>query len=946
MGSAAAAGKSAPESDFFSAGASRCLSALGSSPGGLSESHAAARLAKYGFNELAGKEKRSGFEVFLSQFDDLMIRILILAAMVSFAVSIDYARLPAIVVHGEEALDAAAILAIVLLNAVFGFVQERRAEKAVEALKKMMAPTARVLRGGGEQIIPARLLVPGDVVVIGEGDKVPADLRILSSKSLEADQSSLTGESVPVSKEASDSFEENVLPAERKNALFMSTVVVRGHGTAFVFATGMGTQIGRVSALVAQQPDEQTPLQKKLGQLGKSLGAAAFATVLMVFALGILEGRPLLEMFLTGVSLAVAAIPEGLPAVVTIALALGVQRMAKRHAIIRKLPAVETLGSATVICSDKTGTLTKNEMTVRKILVGASAEYDVSGKGYCVSGAFSAAGTGRRVSPKELLSARAARLMLDAAVLCNNARLVWPAGKGECGIAGDPTEGSLLVLAAKAELGEQGLREQWPLLDEVPFDSQRKMMSVLVRPPRGEPGLAGKSLLFSKGAPEVILSKCDKILSGASVPRPLSDKERKALLSKNAEFAQNALRVIAFAYRELPPGSKKASEQNERGLVFLGFAGMMDPPREEVREAVRVCNEAGIKVVMITGDNEVTALAVARELGIAKDTGLRVVTGRELEGISDADLEKLAQDIGIYARVNPEHKLRIVNALKAHGHVVAMTGDGVNDAPALKRADIGIAMGITGTDVAKESSKMVLADDNFASIVSAVEEGRIIYDNILKAVKFLIACNISELLLLFLGLLSATLVAGLPVPLIPLQILWMNLVTDSLPALALASEPSEPDVMRRKPRDSGEQILSKSRGANMLFIGTVIAVCTLILFTAVFLQNAQLGPEMQARKAQTVAFTTIIFFQFAFAFSARSEHLSLLKIGLFRNRFLMASIAVSALLQLLVIYHPLAQGLFNTVALSAAELAACVLISLLVIFAHEAHKWARRSVAG
>ncbi len=923
--------------------AEECLRSLGSSERGLSDEKAGELLASVGANELAEKRRRSAAEVFFGQFEDLMIRILIAAAVVSFALSVDFAALPVLVVHGEEALDGAAIFAIVLLNAVFGFVQERRAEKAIEALKKMMAPSARVVRNGVEKIIPSRELVPGDLIILSEGDKVPADCRVLSAKNLDVEQASLTGESMPVAKDELPVLGKNLLPAEQKNMAFMSTLVVRGHGTAVAVATGMQTEIGKISALVSEQEDEETPLQKKLDGLGKTLGLGAFAIVFVVFVLGLVQGRSVLEMFITGVSLAVAAIPEGLPAVVTIALAFGVQRMAKRHAIIRKLPAVETLGSATVICSDKTGTLTKNEMTVRKVIAGA-LRLDVSGKGYDLKGGFSRSENGREFGAKEFLNDGAAELLLKASVLCSTARLVCTPGKTDCAVAGDPTEGALLVLAAKSGFSEKELREEFPVVDEVPFDSQRKMMSVLVQPPKEWKGAAqpGSKLFFCKGAAEVILSKCDSILIGGK-KRDLEPLEKKKLLEENTVLAQSALRVIAFAYKELAGAVRNVDESSERGLVFLGFVGMMDPPREEAREAIRVCREAGIKVVMITGDNETTALAVAHELGLVKDSKSRVVSGRELEEISDHDLEALAEGIAIYARVNPEHKLRIVKALKARGHVVAMTGDGVNDAPALKRADIGIAMGITGTDVAKESSKMILTDDNFASIVSAIEEGRIIYDNILKSVNYLVACNISELLVLFFGLLLGSVFIGLPVPLLPLQILWMNLVTDSLPALALASEPSEPDVMRRKPRRAGEEIISRARGINMLFVGVVISVCTLLLFVATFFQYA--GDEKLAlEKSQTMAFTTIIFFQLAFAISARSEHLNVWKIGVLKNRFLMYTIAGSALLQLLVVYHPFFQPFFHTTALTMAELAMSVSISLLVVFAHEAHKWARKAV--
>ncbi|MFQ5406598.1 MAG: calcium-translocating P-type ATPase, SERCA-type [Candidatus Micrarchaeia archaeon] len=893
------------------------LESLYSSENGLSDLQAQEAREKHGFNELKEKKKRSKIEMFLSQFDDVMVKILILAAIVSFATAIDYEKLPQIVIHTEEALDAGAIVAIVILNALFGFVQENRAEKAIDALKKMMAPVARVVRNGTQTQMPAKELVPGDVVVIEEGDKVPADCRLLWSKNVESEQSALTGESMPVGKNFEAMKEDNAqAAADQNNILFMGTTVTRGHGKAVVAFTGMNTQMGRISQLVSEQEEEDTPLQKRLEGLGKTLGFAALAIVLVVFATGILQGRQLMEMFLVGVSLAVAAIPEGLPAVVTIALAFGVQRMAKKNAIIRRLPAVETLGSATVICSDKTGTLTRNEMTVRNIYANGKL-YTVDGKGYNVDGKITDE-KGNMIKEKNLKENKALDLLFKTAMLCNNAKLLCDSEKEDCEIVGDPTEGALIVAATKTGLDDKKLRKEYEFVDEVPFDSARKMMSVAVKTQKG------KILLLTKGAPEVILANSTKTLEG-NREKQLTENYRKKILSENEKLASKAMRVMALAYK--PATGKSFSEKNEKHLVFLGLAAMNDPPRTEAKDSVEVCKNAGIKVVMITGDNEVTAAAIAHEIGVVDGKKSRVVTGKELDSITDKELEKLSESIAVYARVNPEHKMKIVHALKKRGHVVAMTGDGVNDAPALKRADIGIAMGITGTDVAKESSEMVLTDDNFSSIVSAIEEGRVIYDNIIKSVAFLVSCNIGELLTIFFAL-----IIGFPLPLLPLQILWMNLVTDGLPALALASEPAEPSLMKRKPRNSREKIISKQRGLKMLAVGMIMSIITLGVF-ALELENS--GDETLAR---TMAFTTIIALQLVYAFASRSENASLFSLGVFKNKFLTIAVATSMALHLLIVYFEPAQEIFKTTALPIENLVILILASLSILAFSELRK--------
>ena len=857
---------------------------------GLSEGEARRRLEKFGVNRLSETPKPPWWMGFLGQFKDFMIMLLLVAAAVSFALG--------------EAVDAAAIFAIVLLNAIIGFVQEERAEKALEALRKMVSPRARVLRGGVEASVESWQLVPGDIILLEAGDQVPADARLFKTASFECNESSLTGESLPAGKDAGVRMKIDSPVAERKGMVFMGTTVARGLCRAVVVATGMETEFGKIAAQVQSVDSGQTPLQGRLEKAGKTLSVMALAIVAIVFVTGIAKGAGALEMFMTAVSLAVAAVPEGLPAIVTITLAVGVQRMVKRSAIIRKLHAVETLGSATVICSDKTGTLTRNEMTVRKVMLADGSALEVTGAGYALDGKVLR--NGKPAALEKVL-----RLAVAAGALCNSASLET-VGRGVRAL-GDPTEASLLVLARKAGFSEADEGEFFKE-GELPFDSDRKMMSVACRSDEGV-------FVFSKGAPEVVLQKCNRIFAGGKLP-PLDANARQAFLKANEAWAGRALRVLAVAFKPLS-AVPKMDESIERDLVFLGLVAMNDPPREEAKRAVRLAGQAGIRVVMITGDNPLTAKAIASELGIISAGG-RVVTGVELEKMSNDELVKAAGATAVYARVTAGHKLRIVAALKARGEVVAMTGDGVNDAPALKKADIGIAMGITGTDVSKQASDMVLSDDNFASIVNAVEEGRVIYSNIVKSVRFLLSCNVGEVLTLFIAtmLLDARLL-----PLLPVQILWMNLVTDGLPALALGMEKAEPGVMERKPRKKNEGIISWRDAPYFLSVGLLMAAGTLALFLLELSQGST--PE----KARTIAFTTIILFQLFHALNSRAEKHSVFHLGAFSNRMMLVAVGGALALQIIVVQTPLLEAVFKTEAMTLAEwlLSIAVASSVLVL---------------
>jgi Ca2+-transporting ATPase len=841
--------------------AKQVLKELQTSEKGLSSQEVQSRLLKYGPNELKEEKKISRLEIFLNQFKSTLVIILIGATIFSAVIG--------------EVLDAAAIIAIVILNAIFGYIQEYKAEKAIEALKKLSSPESVVIRDGRKQTTPSRLLVPGDIVVLEQGTKVPADLRILDITDLQIDEAVITGESAPVTKKT-DIFKNSVL-AERKNMAWMGTVVTYGRGTGVVTETGMKSEMGKIAHIIQEAGEEDTPLQKKLDVFGKKLGLMILSICGIVMLTGVLRGEPIFTMIITGIALAVAAIPEGLPAVVTITLALGLQKLSKNNAIIRKLPAVESLGSTTVICSDKTGTLTKNEMTVRKIWY-PDKTISVTGEGYKPEGGFLICD--KEISPSK---DKALELILRTAALCNNAEL--EAENGQYKIVGDPTEGALIVAAQKAGLS----LKEFPRIKEIPFTSERKMMTTLHSTPHR------KTITCVKGAPEKILSLCTRFHS-SDKPVKLTPAERRKILDANQSLTKDALRVLAIAY--------KSSEKNpEKDLTFLGLVGMIDPPRETVAQDIATCRKAGIKVVMITGDHLNTAVAIAKEIKIIDFPEEKALTGEELDRMSADELENIIENVRVYARVNPEHKVRIVDSFKKKGHIIAMTGDGVNDAPALKKADIGVAMGINGTDVAKEASDMVLADDNFSSIVAAVKGGRQIYDNIKKFIDYLLSCNLGEVLIVFIAMLIGFTdphTGMVILPLTAIQLLWINLLTDGLPALALGADPPSKDVMDRPPRDPKENILSRGTLIDMVIVGVIMLAGTLWIFD----YNLHSG----GTKAITAAFTAIVIFEMVRVLSVRAKY----HVGFFTNRKLFLAIASTLILQILVIYTPFLQPAFDT----------------------------------
>ena len=845
------------------------LKTLSTTANGLTDADVSSRLLKYGPNEITAKRKTSAFHVFISQFTNFLVIILILASIVSFAVG--------------ETLDAAVIAAIIVLNAVFGFLQEMKAEKALESLKKFAVPHTTVIRDKKKAIVDAPRVVPGDILYIEAGSRIPVDARIIEFSNFKVDESVLTGESSPVTKH--DNLLGDVVIADRKNMVFMGTTAVYGSCIAVATGTGMRTEFGKIAETL-REGEEKTPLQKSLEVLGKQIGIIVLLICGLVFATGVLKALPVLEMFLTAVSLAVAAVPEGLPAVVTITLAIGLVRMAKKNSIVRKLPAVETLGAADVICSDKTGTLTKNQMTVRKVYFSGRV-LDVTGEGYATRGEFIE--NGKRAFSDDL------KTLLETGILCNDASL------GES-VVGDPTEVALIVSAGKYKISD--LRETCKRVHEIHFDSDRKMMSVVYE-------RDGQMIMYTKGAVEEVLKRCMGVLRNGNIEM-MTEKDRKEIQKINDNMASGALRVLAFAYK------KVRDVDDENDLVFAGLQGMIDPPRPEVKSAIAQCREAGIRVVMITGDHKNTAVAIAQELGLMDGS---VLTGVDLESMDDKSLEDVVDSVCVYARVSPEHKVRIASSLKNKGHVVAMTGDGLNDAPALKRADIGIAMGIAGTDVAKEASDMVLTDDNFATIVGAVKEGREIYDNIKKFVYYLLACNTGEVMTIFFAIL-----AGFPLPLLPLQILWMNLITDGLPALALGMEPSEPDTMKRKPRNKHERILNKGSMLYIAAIGVIMTIITLGVFYY-YLSDYTL--------ATTMAFSTLVFLQGAVAVSIRSR-LPIYKIGFLTNRKLV--LAVTSIFILQVIAVDALDAIFKTKALGLSEWLVVVLVTLAFFAILEAAK--------
>ena len=883
---------------------------------GLSEREAHERLSKFGPNELA-ERPRPGFVALLwDQFNNYLVIILIVAAVVSLALG--------------EYVDSVAIMFIVVLNAVVGVVQESKAEQALAALKKMSAPSTQVIRDGRQLTIPGSELVAGDVVLLEAGNYVPADLRLLESVNLKIEEASLTGESVPVEKNAGAVLDLGIPLGDRKNSAFMGTLITYGRGKGLVTGTGMQTQIGLIAEMIQSFEAEDTPLQKKLEHLGKILGTACLAICALVFVFGIFrdthfaqvldngfmpyleaEKKNIVVLFMTAVSLAIAAVPEGLPAIVTICLALGMQRMIKHHALIRRLPAVETLGCATVVCSDKTGTLTQNEMTVVQGWAGGK-RFRVTGEGYSPSGQFflGAAVFDPRSDPE-------ATVLLHGALVCNDAKLVEqgdPVAERAWRIIGDPTEGAMVVAAAKSGYLRGEMDEALPRIQEIPFDSDRKRMTTIHRHDAAThqgwtPGFSYPPFLaFIKGAPDVVLDLCGQSMeSGRAVN--LTAEMREAILAQNRDMASQALRVLAVAYRPLSDVPADPTPQTiEQDLVFVGLLGMIDPPRPEVSEAMNVARRAGLKSIMVTGDYKDTAEAVARDIGLLTPGGL-VLTGSEIETLSDEELSYKADRLDVCCRVSPQHKTRIVDALKARGHVVAMTGDGVNDAPALKRANIGVAMGVTGTDVAKQTADMVLTDDNFASIIAAVEQGRIIYSNIRKFVYFLLACNIGEILIIF-----GAMLVGLPIPLRPVQLLWLNLVSDGAPALALGMEKGDPDIMTHRPRSPREPVINKDMAIGIGVVGIVDAVAIL----AVFWLALQRYPD-QLAAAQTIAFVTLCTSELLRAFTARSEYHSIFSIGIASNRWMVWAVGISFLLVLMVVYVPFLTPFFDTVPLTVAD---------------------------
>ncbi|WP_238649801.1 calcium-translocating P-type ATPase, SERCA-type [Paenibacillus piscarius] len=884
-------------------GAEELQEMFGVQPGtGLSAEDAAARRKESGYNELSEGKRVSPFTLLLNQFKDFMVLVLMGATLVSGLLG--------------EYLDAITIIAIILLNGALGFVQEFRAERSLRALKQLSAPTAKVLRGGKQEVLPARMLVPGDIVLLESGDRIPADVRWLQCSSLYAEESALTGESLPVSKHAQAIYAEEIPLGDQKNIGFMGTMVTRGTGRAVVIRTGMDTEMGKIADLIQNTESQETPLQHRLEQLGKILIYVSLGLTVVVVLAGILHGQPATAMFLAGVSLAVAAIPEGLPAIVTIALALGVQRMIKRKAIVRKLPSVETLGCASVICSDKTGTLTQNKMTVTR-LWNAGRTLEVTGEGYAPVGQVMQKGR-----PVDLKNDQSLRRMLQVGALCSNAEIYESItdtrgkkkGKGadadkavnpqsDWELKGDPTEGALVALSAKMGLTAQTLAVTYTRETEFPFDSERKLMSVIVNHPGGR-------MICTKGAPDVLLNNCTYMLWEGGVV-PCTPTLRQKVLEANEEMASGALRVLGMAYRDLRSGESAATEKEaESQLVFVGLAGMIDPPRKEVRDAISVTRRAGIKTVMITGDHGTTAEAIAHQLGILQRGGT-VLTGSQLTRMDDEALDKVSDNVFVYARVSPEHKLRIVKSLQRHGHVVAMTGDGVNDAPAIKAADIGISMGITGTDVTKEASALVLGDDNFSTIVAAIEEGRNIYENIRKFIRYLLASNVGEILTMFFAMML-----GLPLPLVPIQILWVNLVTDGLPAMALGVDQPEKDLMEHKPRGAKENIFARRLGWKIISRGLLIGLCTLAAFWLTL--RIDPGSAQQLVRAQSVAFATLVMAQLIHVFDCRSSR-SVFYRNPFQNRYLVLAVLSSVLLMLAVMYVPVLQPVFKTVPLTFRE---------------------------
>jgi len=879
---------------------------------GLSSQEAAKRLEKYGPNQLAEGKKTTFWEMVYEQLNNFVVIMLIVAAIISAVLG--------------EVIDASAIVAIVVLNTIMGVVQDSRAQQELEALKKMASPEAQVVRDGHRVSLPARELVPGDIVFLETGNYVPADVRLIDAVNLKIEEAALTGESVPVEKNAASVMDADATLGDRKNTAFSGTVVTYGRGKGIVVSTGMNTQIGLIATMLQSVEDEETPLQRRLDQLGKTLGWATMVISGLVFLSGLIESgvENILELFMVAVSLAIAAVPEGLPAVVTISLALGMREMVKKHALIRRLSSVETLGSATVICSDKTGTLTQNAMTVTRVWVDGKA-LEITGGGYSPEGDF--VDDGKKVDVHSFPGISTA---LWVGTLNNDAQLEESTEDNNktYRIIGDPTEGSILVAAAKAGAQAESLNDAYPRSGEVPFDSERKRMVTVhevkspaegdISPFQGKKEAKESYVIAVKGAPDVVLKLCNRVQKMDNTVEDLTDARRNEITAANDSMTKDALRVLGMAYRVVSAKPEEvSSEALEKDLIFAGLVGMIDPAREEVKPALLKAIGAGIRTIMITGDYPNTAKAIAESIGLLRP-GHKVRTGSELDQMDDETLKSEVDEIDVFARVSPEHKMRIVNALRAKDQVVAMTGDGVNDAPAIKASDIGVAMGITGTDVAKETADMVLTDDNYASIVSAVEQGRIIYSNIRKFVYFLVSCNIAEIMIIAIPtifgrfLFPEAIALGLVSPLEPIQLLWLNLVTDGAPALALGTEKGDPDIMEQSPRPPKEPIINKLMLTGVIVQTIAITLTTLIAFK-IGLRAANV------KYAETMAFATLVFSELFRAFTARSERYPLLKIGVFSNKWMNWAVLGSGALMLLVLYVPFLQTIFNTVPLGWAE---------------------------
>jgi len=841
---------------------------------GLNSSEAKTRLEKYGYNELKKAKKLTPFKIFISQFKNALLLLLIFAGILSL-------------ILGEK-IESIAIFGILLLNAVLGFIQEYRAEKAMEALEKLSTPYARVVRDEKEQKIPAKELVPGDIVLLEAGDIIPADSRLIEVSSLQVDEASLTGESVP-SKKVIEELKEGTTVSDQENMVFMGTASTYGKGRCVVTSTGMKTEFGKIAHSLQTTKEVQTPLQKKFAKLAKQIGIIAVILIITVLISGTIQGTLSFgQMVLFALALTVSTIPNSLPIIVTVSLSMGSKRLVKKNMLIKKLPAAESLGAATVICSDKTGTITKNQMTITKIYTNKNV-IKITGTGYKPEGNFYIGN--EQINPKKI------ELLLRIGYLCNNSKLVEK--EGQYSIIGDPTEGSLVVLGKKGNLHDIYLHHNFSLVEELPFDSDRKMMSVIFKNK-----IDSKTEAYVKGAPDLLLDKCDRILEDGKI-RTMTRQDKEKIAKQNESFAEQALRVLGIAYRELAENIKHDIKNVEKELIFVGLVGMIDPPREEVKEAVAKCDKAGIKITIITGDHAITTKAVAKQIGLFKPGDL-VITGDEVEKMSDEELEEKIEKIRIIARALPIQKLRVVDALQKKGHIVAMTGDGVNDSPALKKADIGIAMGITGTDVSKEVAKAVLVDDNFATIVNAIEEGRNIYSKMIKSAKYLLSCNTGEITSVF-----TAIMLKFPLPLLPLQLLLMNLLTDDFPALGLGFEQSEKGIMDQAPRDPKEKPITTKIFLSIFVFGVIMGLGTLYMF----MQYKDISLSL----AQTVAFTTLVMFQMFAVISSRTLNPSVRHLNPFSNLWLIGAVVLSLLIQVGVVYLGPLQLIFGTVALAGTD---------------------------